>query len=780
MAMASTLYFFAILLFYYLNLFSVNANSYREFLQMGQSVRTSDTVVSYGGNYILGFFTRDRDNSTKYYVGIWFKKVPNDKVVWVANRDYAFQTSSAFLTIQPDGNIAIRDGQMMYLVTNVLNNSYSTYATLLDSGNLVLLNNSNKMILWQSFNNPTDTLLPGMTIGHTDTGYNLSLTSWTSTDDPATGPYTLQFNFGSVSLTVNKGSNVLWIDGNSNLSIQTVFNRAGLEQNIYKDYFSLPIYSNSRFVLDVSGDLKYEGWSEKSKRWLSIQSSKCGTNNSCGVFSICNPRDHDPCQCLEGFEPFDTDSWGKGDRSAGCVRLKNLSCNTTDGFVRFLSVELPPNHANLMLNSQAQCNHTCSTNCSCLAFAYDLFAVNCMLWNEEVLTLKNISTDNQDADKNKPIYFLKVAASDILTTSNVTNAANRHGNRKRNLILIVILTSFLILLILLGLFVYRTRKQSKKGDDLLNFEVGMSMKVNKDSDKGTKVKRKEVKLPLFSFGKLLNGDEVAVKRLSKRSGQGWEELRNEALLIAKLQHNNLVRLLGCCIERDEKMLIYEFMANTSLDCFLFGLYFSDTKFSPKFRIIHRDLKASNILLDTNMNPKISDFGMARIFSENVLQANTNRIVGTYGYMSPEYAMEGVFSIKSDVFSFGVLLLEIISGKKNTGFYQTNSFDLLGYAWDLWTNNSGVDLIDSKLDDISNKHLVTKYVNIGLLCVQQSPEDRPTMSDVVSMIGNDTASLPSPKPPAFQNVRGTESSSLSGSTRENISVNVVTNSIVEAR
>ncbi|XP_058779549.1 G-type lectin S-receptor-like serine/threonine-protein kinase At1g11330 isoform X2 [Vicia villosa] len=822
MALAPTFISVAILLLSSLNLFSVNANSYTEFLRKGQSVRISDTFVSYGGNYELGFFSRDRDNSTKYYVGIWFKKVPNDKIVWVANRDYAFQTSSAFLIIQPDGNIAIRDGPMTYLVTNVSKNSYSTYATLLDSGNLVLLNNSNKAVLWQSFNNPTDTLLPGMTIGHDiDTGYDFSLTSWTSADDPAIGPYTLRYDSGSASLTVNKGSNVLWIDGNSNLSIQIVFNRAGMEQASFNDYFTLPIYSHSRFVLDVSGDLKYEDWSEKSKRWIPVQSSKCGANNSCGVFSICNPQDHDPCQCLSGFEPFDGDSWRKGNRSAGCVRLKNLSCNTTDGFLRFVSGELPPNHVNVRLDSIAQCNYTCFTNCSCVAFAYDLFAVNCMLWSDEVLTLKNISTD-----KNPNFFYLKLAASDILTTSNVTNAASRHGKRKKNLIIIVLLISFLILLILLGLFVYQTRKQSKKGEDLLNFEVGMSMKVNQDSHKGTKVKRKEVKLPLFSFvsvsaatnnfsdtnklgeggfgpvykGTLLNGDEVAVKRLSKRSGQGWEELRNEALLIAKLQHNNLVRLLGCCIERDEKMLIYEFMANTSLDCFLFdaekremldwgtrvriiegiaqGLLYLHQY--SRFRIIHRDLKASNILLDTNMNPKISDFGMARIFSENVLQANTNRIVGTYGYMSPEYAMEGIFSIKSDVFSFGVLLLEIISGKKNTGFYQTNSFDLLGYAWNLWTNNCGMDLIDSKLDDISNKHLVTKYVNIGLLCVQQSPEDRPSMSDVVSMIGNDTASLPNPKPPAFQNVRGMENSSLSTITRENNSVNVVTNSIVEAR
>ncbi|KAJ4876291.1 putative cysteine-rich receptor-like protein kinase 33 [Raphanus sativus] len=278
-------------------------------------------------------------------------------------------------------------------------------------------------------------------------------------------------------------------------------------------------------------------------------------------------------------------------------------------------------------------------------------------------------------------------------------------------------------------------------------------------------------------GLLEDGSEIAVKRLSKESAQGVQEFKNETSLVAKLQHRNLVGVLGFCMEGEEKILIYEFVPNKSLDQFLFVIMTcteptkqSQLDWAKRYKIIlgtargvlylhhdsplkiiHRDLKASNILLNVEMEPKVADFGMARILKMDQSRADTRRVVGTHGYISPEYLMHGQFSRKSDIFSFGVLVLEIISGKRNSNFHEIDGSgnSLVTHAWKHWRNGSPLELVDAEIGKKYQSNEVVRCIHIALLCVQTDPDDRPDISEIISMLTSNSIILQLPQSPVYE-------------------------------
>ncbi|CAN0855536.1 G-type lectin S-receptor-like serine/threonine-protein kinase At4g27290 [Linum grandiflorum] len=676
------------------------------------------TLKSRNGTFELGFFTASENR----YLGIWYRNIAVRKIVWVANRESPATDNGSSLIIDFANN-----NSLVLLNSNTILWSTSDYETedasipenpvaeLLDTGNLVLRDQNDEKgnnFLWQSFDYPCNTMLPGMKLGwDSKARLNRRLTAWKGPEDPSLGDFTWGYQMQSNPESVMwKGSDKLYRGGPWNglgfggapeLKDNPIFSYTFVWDED-DAYFMYELKNKSLMsvvvVNQTSSTRQAWAWNEVSQSWgvySSVPRDLCDTYAVCGVYASCAVSDSPICRCLKGFKPKSQEMWDMLDWSRGCVRNKPLECSG-DGFVMYSGLKLP-DATNSWVNksmSLEECRVKCLMNCSCMAYTNtDVRGAGsgCSVWYGDLNDMKQFPGGGQE-------IYIRMPASEIETKNKV---------KPKVAAIVGAVVGSVIGLLAIAYFIRKMKSKCRPR---------ASSKTT-----ATHGRNEEVDLPLFELARIVDatdnfsatnklgeggfgpvyvgvmgdGQQVAVKRLSSSSRQGTKEFKNEVLLISKLQHRNLVKLLGCCIEEDEKMLVYEYLPNKSLDSFIFGLLYLHQ--DSRLRIIHRDLKASNVLLDNDLNPKISDFGMARSFGGDNTEGNTNRVVGTYGYMAPEYAADGLFSVKSDVFSFGILVLEIISRKKSRGFYYVDqSLNFIGYAWKLWKEGKAVEIMDSAL------------------------------------------------------------------------------------
>ncbi|KAE8703212.1 S-locus lectin protein kinase family protein [Hibiscus syriacus] len=711
-----------------------------------ESLTDSMTLVSNGGSFALGFFSPG--NSTNRYLGIWYNNDPMQTVVWVANRINPINDSSGLLKIESSGKMVLQvQNTTAVWSSNTTRSVQNPVLQLLDSGNLVVRDGNDgnpENYLWQSFDYPSDTMLPGMKIGvDLRTGLDRRLSAWKNWDDPSPGDlnYGVELE-GSPQMVLRKGLQKyavsgLWIgngfSGAPNTRLNPIFNYDFVwnENEVYYT-FSLKNKSvMSRVGLNQTEKARERyTWNPDTQTWKQFDtfpSDYCDNYERCGPNGNCDSNKLPACQCLTAFSPKWPERWNTSDYSGGCVHIKPLNCQKGDGFIRIRNVktrDTTNSWVNKTMNLK-ECREKCLSNCSCMAYTnLDITTGRgCAMWFGNLIDTKQLQSEG-----------LNLTSECLLQKQVLVHNARTCSY-------------------------YISRILGDSVSRLLHLEKQGKVKRQESKCKENKDENEDMELAIFEFGTiaqatdsfsfrnklgeggtLAHGQEIAVKRLSKSSGQGLNEFKNEVKLIAKLQHRNLVRLLGCCAQGDERMLVYEYMPNRSLDSFIFdqsrrevlnwsmrfriicgiarGLLYLHQ--DSRLRIIHRDLKASNVLLDSVMNPKISDFGLARTFGGDQTEASTNRVVGTYGYMAPEYATDGLFSVKSDVFSYGILLLEVISGRRNRGFYHENeSGNLIEHAWRLWKEGKLLDVADDFLVETGDQSELLNASTLAFYCTAAS-------------------------------------------------------------
>uniref|UniRef100_A0A0D6QRW0 Receptor-like serine/threonine-protein kinase n=1 Tax=Araucaria cunninghamii TaxID=56994 RepID=A0A0D6QRW0_ARACU len=736
-------------------------------LQIGASLTGNQTILSKDGTFALGFFSPSGTNN--WYIAIWYAQISERTTVWVANRDNPLKNMPGVLNMSRDGNLRLFDleGRSTWESYNSLK---ASRALLLDSGNFVMLGSgSNSEIVWESFSHPGNTVLPGMKFWK-----GLKLTSWKSSIDPSPGPFSDEMDplpERTQFLLFYNNSVPYWSAGE--WSGNQFANSPGMSAD--NDMFEFIFEKNSssrmyfmfrgkskmekmlpRIVLRPTGDLGMYIWIHNSSWSLvaAVPSDQCQVYGLCGNYGACSRNNLHFCSCLQGFWPKDSRTWDSGEWwSSGCVRRSPLQCSatngTTDGFLEVKDKSLPIEQAVAFASERTQelCQSSCLHNCSCTAFALNISTPPvCLLWFGNLLNARD-SSDGQS-------LFIRLAAADLPQSS--SNRKNRNPN------LSVVLSTgaafIVVLAFLLAVLIRRrlpTLVRKGKQDDTPTCLRTFTYKELKIATKNFSHKLGSGAFGSVFKGTLADNTRVAVKRL-EGSAQAEKQFRAEISTIGNIQHVNLVRLLGFCIENSERLLVYEYVSNGSLNFFLFSksnraqkvlqwktrfeivlgtarglLYLHE---ECRDRIIHSDIKPANILLDEDLRPKLADFGLAKLLGRDFSRVLTTTR-GTRGYLAPEWIYGLPITTKVDVYSFGVTLLEIISGRRNVDLTVQESSMQFFPTWAATQINKGNirAIVDANIVAQADAEEVRRAAVVGMLCTQEEEEDRPSMVQVVRML-----------------------------------------------
>ncbi|XP_062099729.1 G-type lectin S-receptor-like serine/threonine-protein kinase LECRK1 [Humulus lupulus] len=706
--------------------------------------------LSNSGKFAFGFY---KIQNNGFAVGIWFEQINQKTIVWTANRDSPPLSIDDTLLLNSEGRLVLLDKQGLQKVIIANSTQIVASASMLDSGNFVL-HNSNSTIIWQSFDYPTDTLLPGQSLVAGN-----QLVSAVSETNRSTGRFRLYlqangdlgqypaiYQGGSLleqqywSLDTEGDNLSLNLDSNGQLYL---VNSTGLNVKNVIESRSLVM---CRLTIDADGILRlYSHNLVKNSSWLAVWSStsnKCAPIGLCGLNSYCELVDQEPvCLCLPGLDYID-----RSQKTSGCKRNSTMDdCDKAVSAVELDGMEWEPDsYAVIPLVDKETCVKSCLRDCTCqIAFF-----------------------NSEGCYKYKfPLRFSKVGRKGFDTTiikvhnGSFTNAGtdqeSKQGGRRNILIIGFACLSFSLSFLLFSVFLLcrnRYRPYDKVIHNTMADEV-LSQRSFTYHELELATNGFAEKLGQGAFGTVFKGmlpygeRAIAVKRLEKFSAEGEVEFLNEMRSIGRTHHRNLLRLLGFCHEGPNRMLVYDFMTNGSLANFLYkpevkpnwnervciamgvarGLLYLHEECENQ--ILHCDINPNNILIDENRCAKIADFGLAKLLMPDQTRTMTG-IKGTRGFVAPEWYKNMPITAKADVYSFGIVLLVIICCRPHVAVkVPEKEAILVDWVYECFQANEVGNLVrDEEVDE----HEVEKMVKIGLWCVQEDPTIRPGMKKVMAM------------------------------------------------